>query len=49
MIVKNEYIDVSIGEKKYHLITDKEVFDIEHRCGFINSIKTRINNIAIMF
>ena len=27
---------------KYHLITDKEVFDIEHKCGFINSIKTRI-------
>lgn len=27
---------------KYKLITDTEKFDIEHSCGFINTVKTRI-------
>lgn len=27
---------------KYDLITDQEHFEIEHKCGFINTIKTRI-------
>lgn len=27
---------------KYHLVTDTEIFEIIHKCGFINDIKTRI-------
>ena len=27
---------------KYELTTDKEFFEIEHYCAFINSIKTRL-------
>ena len=27
---------------KYKLTTDNEIFEIEHKCSFINTIKTRI-------
>lgn len=27
---------------KYKLVTDNEIFEIEHNCAFINEIKTRI-------
>lgn len=27
---------------KYKLITDTEIFEIDHKCAFINTIKTRL-------
>lgn len=27
---------------KYELVTDSEKFEIEHKCGFINTLKTRL-------
>lgn len=38
----DNYVFIPYIDIKYKLITDNEIFEIEHNCAFINEIKTRI-------
>ena len=37
-----KYVFIPYIDIKYKLVTDNEIFEIEHNCAFINEIKTRI-------
>lgn len=38
----DKYVFIPYIDIKYKLVTDNEIFEIEHNCAFINEIKTRI-------
>lgn len=38
----DKYVFIPYIDIKYKLVTDNEIFEIEHNCAFINVIKTRI-------
>lgn len=38
----NEAFYGNFASDKYELLTNMKKFEIEHRCGFINIIKTRL-------
>ena len=38
----DKYVFIPYIDIKYKLVTDNEIFEIEHNCAFINEVKTRI-------